>query len=116
MYSDDHNVIQKQDPLAADIYLDRVYYYLTWNEIAEYRKISVSQCKLLFSRAKYILRNPNEYWMLGLSRRARLALQRNGYRNLEQLKKDLDNDVDLESKDGIGHMIDYEVRRWVKSR
>lgn len=95
--------------MAAEIYKDK-YHCLTFNEIAELRGISLSNARGLYDRAKYILKHSEEMWTEGLSRRARQALLRNGYRSVNSVRGDLHN---LHKKPSIGDKVLYEVRTWL---
>jgi len=112
-----YNLIKEHDELAAEIYMDRCYYFLTFSEIAELRNISASSAKSAKKRADYILKHSNELWLRGLSRRARLALLRDGYTNLKQLINDvITKKRDLEGIPSVGHKVAIEITEWVVSK
>jgi endonuclease III len=109
-----YNLIKEHDEFAAEIYLDRTHYFLTYNEIAEARGISASSAKGVKKRADYILKHHNQMWMRGLSRRARQALLRNGYTSLVRLIDDVRTKRrDLESLESVGHKTAIEIIDWL---
>ncbi len=112
-----YNIIREHDELAAEIYMDRCYYFLTFSEIAELRNISASSAKAAKKRADYILNHSDELWLRGLSRRARLALLRDGYTDLKQLIDDvITKKRDLENIPSVGHKVAVEIIQWVSSK
>ena len=109
-----YNVIAGYDKLAAEVWRDKQY-FLTHDDIAKYRNMSVSQSKTHLQRAKYILKHEGEMWTWGLSNRAKFALLKRGYKNFKQFIEDLD-EVELEAFDGVGEVVADEIKRWVKTR
>lgn len=106
----EYKIIKKRNRLAAEIHLDRHYYYLTFREIAEHRDIRLRRVHELYNEAKEILKHPEQDWCEGLSKRARLALLRNGYDNIHAVRNDVDV---LIKKDTVGVKIVNEVRKWL---
>jgi hypothetical protein len=114
MLTEHYELVREASPLAAMIYKDRKYYYQTFKEIAQHRNMSVVDVKMIYGKAKWYIRNPDQIWLDGLSKRARKALDNNTpYSEFNQLLNDVMSEkVDLECFRGIGHKIAVEIRRW----
>lgn len=107
------NFIKGFNQLAAEVYKDKKYYYLSNKDIAKYRKLSEPQVKNLVSDYKSILKDKDSAWLSGLSNRAKAALVKNKYTEYSELYKDVMNEkIDLECFDGVGHKVALEIRRW----
>lgn len=104
-----YELIKRYDEMAAEIYKDRCH-CLSFNEIANLRGMSLSNVRDLYNRAKYILNHTEELWTEGLSRRAKLALLRNGYKSVNQVRKDV---LVLHKKPSIGDQILGEITDWL---
>lgn len=112
-----YNQIKAYDELAATVWLDRVYWFLNYNEIAEYLRISTSKAKQLYRQANYILDHQDVMWVDGLSKRSRFALLRHGFRDLKTLIHQVEEEgLDLKSIDGVGDMVENEIRRWLNRK
>lgn len=110
----DFEFVKQYDPLASDIYKDRKYYFLTYNEIAELRGLKVSRVKELYDVARDVLKDREHAWMIGLHCRARNALTRTGYSDFSTLYEDVITEkIDLEQYSGIGHKVAVEIRKWL---
>lgn len=114
MLTEHYELIKRVNPLAAAIYKDRKYYYQTFNEIALLHGIKVSEVKQLYNKCKWWIKNPDDIWLDGLSERARNALKHHSpYVEFNQLLDDVMNErVDLECLNGVGHKVAVEIRRW----
>lgn len=111
--TDNYNFIKKFGELAAKVYKDKKYYYLSNQEIAEYRGLSIDEVKDLIAKGKTLIKDKNTAWMTGLSNRAKAALIKNKYQQFSELYKDVMNEkIDLECFDGVGHKVALEIRRW----
>lgn len=106
----EYKVIKQHNSLAAEIYLDRHYYYLTFREIAEHRRIRLRRVHELYDEAREILRHPEYDWCQGLSKRSKQALMRCGYRSAVTVREEVD---ELHKKESIGVGIVNEVKRWL---
>lgn len=110
---EDVQFVRETNELAAEIYMDKKYYFLTYREIAEYRNLPASEVKALFLRAKEMIKNKDSAWMDGLSPRAKKALIETKYNSLKQLHDDIRSElIDLETMKGVGHKVAIEIRRW----
>jgi len=113
----DYKFVMRFNPLAAEIYQDKKYYYLSYNDMAEIRGLSIYETKKLFFIAKGILKDRDKAWMLGLSNRAKLALTKNKIINKAQLyNKVMKENSDLEEFKGIGHKVALEIHGWLLSK
>lgn len=115
-FTDNVEFVKGIDPLAAEIYLDKRYYFLTISEVADLRSMPIELVSHKYKKAKDLIRNKGTAWTYGLSNRAKTALIKNGYKGIEQLKKDIDQEVDLEDLSGIGHKVAVEIRRWASRK
>ena len=113
--TDDYNFISQFDTVAAEVYKDKKHYYLSLKEIAKYREVPASEVKVLYVRAKELLKNRDQAWLVGLSNRAKLAIIANKkYNNFRSLYDDvMSNNVDLESLPKIGHKVALEIHGWI---
>ena len=113
----DYVFIQQFNTVAAEVYKDRKYHYLTNKDIADYRKVDVMIVKDLYSQAKQLLKNREQAWLSGLSTRAKMAIiASNRYGDFKSLYFDVMNEkVDLEDLPKVGHQVATEIRRWCVS-
>jgi len=113
MLTNKNERIRAVNELAWKVYEDKHEYYLTINEIAKYRKINACEVRRLYKEAEQILRLGDDYWLYGLSERARKALKQCGYESFDQIRADLlDRRFDIEDLKGIGHKVAFEIRSW----
>ena len=113
MLTSDYEFLKEVDELAADIYMDKKFYYLNYKMIAECRGIKASDARGYFIKAKHLLKDRDNAWMDGLSARAVNAIKVK-YKSYKQLYDDvMVADEDLEVIDGVGHKVAVEVRRWL---
>lgn len=115
IYQENAKKIRQWDDLAAEIYLDKKYYYLANSEISELRSIPIKMVITHYKNAIYILNHLDQMWChRGLSRQSRLALLRNGYRSFIQLYNDVfTRHKDLTDYPDIGEIKAYEIKRWL---
>lgn len=113
--TDDYLFVKKFDQLAADVYIDKKHYFLRIKEIAEYRKLRASEVDALYKKAQEMLKNREQAWMYGLSKRAKLAIVATGkYKEFKDLYDDvMSNNTDLEALPKIGHKVALEVHGWL---
>ncbi len=106
--------IFKFDSLAANIHQDMTMYCFSIDEVSALRGISVAEARKKFSIAKYIIKNPKEAWLYGLSLRSRKAILKfTPYKSKNELRNDIiSGNIDLESLPNIGHKTAFEVLRW----
>ena len=110
----EYDLVSKYDKLAAEIYNDKKYYFLTTGEIAKLRSISIDDVKASYKSAKNIIKFPDEAWLCGLSPRAKKAIkEKTPYTDFKRLYSDvMSESTDLECFSSIGHKVACEVRRW----
>lgn len=113
MLTNRYERIRAVNELAWKIYEDKHEYYLTFKEVAKYRKINVCEVKRLYKEAEHILKLGDDYWLYGLSERARKVLKNCGYTSFDQVRVDvLDHRFDIEDLKGVGHKVAFEIRAW----
>lgn len=114
-YQANADKIRHWDELAAEIYLDKKYYYLTNSEISELRNLPVPMVKCHYKNALYILKHLDQMWCHnGLSRQSRLAILRAGYRSFMQVYNDVFNrGKDLTDYPDIGESKSREIKEWL---
>lgn len=109
--------LKETNELAAKVYSDKKYFFLTYREIAKYRNMTVAEAKEYFLRAKSMLSHKESAWLDGLSPRAKKAVLDAKYHCVKDLCHDVvDEMIDLENMKGIGHKVAVEIRRWCVSR
>ena len=113
----DYKFIAQFNALAAEVYRDKKEFFLSFRDIAEYRVVSELFVRDKFKEAKQLLKNRNQAWMNGLSRRAKMALITcNKYNDFKSLCEDVMKEkIDLEDYPKIGHQVATEIRRWCVS-
>lgn len=112
--TENYNFIKRFDELAADIYKDKKYYYLTIKEIAKLRGMEVPEVNYLYNKAKCLLKDKHAAWLNGLSNRAKAALLQNKFEDFSDVYTSvMVANVDLESLDKIGRKVALEIRGWV---
>lgn len=105
--------ISQFDELAAEIYVDKKYYYLTFEQIATLRQMPLSEAKSLYAKCRKLLRDRDSAPFYTLSNRAKAALIINKYKSATKLIDDVMNEkVDLECLPRIGHKVAVEIRKW----
>lgn len=114
LLTDNYNFIAKFDSVAADIYQDKKYYYLTIQEIADLRGMAEPEVKYLYRKACDLVKNKEKAWLNGLSNRAKAALLLNKFEDFTDVYNAVVvNNDDLESRDKIGQKVALEIRGWV---
>lgn len=110
----EYEFIKQFDSLAAEIYNDKKYYFLTTGEIARLRHMAKCDVSDSYKRAKDILKNPDDAWLCGLSPRAKNIIKnRTPYTEFKQLYSDVMNEkIDIECLPKAGHKVACEIRRW----
>lgn len=112
-FTEAYNFVKKFDEVAAEVYKDKKYYYLKDPDISKYRGLSHVEVKALFLKAKLLLKERDKAWMAGLSNRAKAALIKNRFKGYSELYSDVMNEkIDLECFEGVGHKVALEIRRW----
>ena len=113
LLTENYNFIRQHDALAAEIYKDKKYYYLTLKEVSQLRGIPLSQVKYLYNHARNLIKNKDKVWLIGLSNRAQHALIENNFHNYNEIKKAVMNNDDIEALKNIGRKVALEIRGWV---
>lgn len=112
--TDNKNFIAKFDSVAAEVYYDKKYYYLTLQEISDLRHVGLPEIKDLYKKACGLVKDRDKAWLNGLSNRAKEALLQNKFKDFSEVYNAvIVNNDDLESMRKIGQKVALEIRGWV---
>ena len=111
----DYNFVSQFDVVAAEVYRDKKYYFLSLKDISAHRNMDIFDTERAYSKARELLKNREQAWLYGLSKRAKIAiLATDKYNSFKSLCDDvMDNNEDLELLPKIGHKVAVEVRGWI---